>query len=196
MKRLLALLLALLAASPAFAPAVRGADRQRARRAAVRCLRGEAGRAVLGRPAPDHPAEVAHLLEEPGESGLPTEINWTLPAGVKADPIVWPTPHLFDIGGVINYGFQDEAMLLVTHHAAGRSRRHVAQARGRRPTGWCARTSAFPRTASSSSACRSPRPLLRRRRPRARSSTRRAGACRRKARGRRATAWPSRAIRP
>ena len=32
--------------------------------------------------------------KNPGDSGLPTEINWTLPAGVKADPIVWPAPTL------------------------------------------------------------------------------------------------------
>jgi len=51
--------------------------------------------------------------KNPGESGLPTEITWTLPPGVKADPIVWPRPHVFDIGGVINYGFKDEAVLLV-----------------------------------------------------------------------------------
>jgi len=51
--------------------------------------------------------------KNPGESGLPTEISWTLPPGAKADPIVWPTPSLFDIGGVTNYGFKDEAMLLV-----------------------------------------------------------------------------------
>jgi thiol:disulfide interchange protein DsbD len=51
--------------------------------------------------------------KNPGESGLPTEIAWTLPAGVIASPIVWPVPNVFDIGGVINYGFKDEAMLLV-----------------------------------------------------------------------------------
>lgn len=51
--------------------------------------------------------------KNPGESGLPTEITWNLPAGAKADPIVWPAPTLFDIGGVTNYGFKDEAMLLV-----------------------------------------------------------------------------------
>jgi len=33
--------------------------------------------------------------------------------GCEADPIVWPAPHLYDIGGVINYGFQNEAMLSV-----------------------------------------------------------------------------------
>ena len=51
--------------------------------------------------------------KNPGESGLPTEISWKLPEGAKADPIVWPAPTLFDIGGVTNYGFKDEAMLLV-----------------------------------------------------------------------------------
>jgi thiol:disulfide interchange protein DsbD len=51
--------------------------------------------------------------KNPGDSGLPIEIHWTLPDGVTADPIVWPTPHLFDVSGIINYGFQDEAMLLV-----------------------------------------------------------------------------------
>jgi len=51
--------------------------------------------------------------KNPGDSGLPIEIRWTLPDGVKADPIVWPMPHLFDVGGIVNYGFKDEAMLLV-----------------------------------------------------------------------------------
>src|SRR5512139_2827286 len=51
--------------------------------------------------------------KNPGESGLPTEIKWTLPAGVTAGPIVWPAPHLFNVEGVINYGYQDEAVLLV-----------------------------------------------------------------------------------
>jgi thiol:disulfide interchange protein DsbD len=51
--------------------------------------------------------------KNPGESGLPTEISWTLPPGAKADPIVWPTPILFEIGGITNYGFKDEATLLV-----------------------------------------------------------------------------------
>ncbi len=51
--------------------------------------------------------------KNPGESGLPTEITWTLPPGAKADPIVWPTPILFEIGGITNYGFKDESVLLV-----------------------------------------------------------------------------------
>src|SRR3954471_13091013 len=51
--------------------------------------------------------------KNPGESGLPTEINWTLPAGAKAGPIVWPVPALIDVGGVINYGFHDDVLLMV-----------------------------------------------------------------------------------
>ena len=51
--------------------------------------------------------------KNPGESGLPTEITWKLPQGAKADPIVWPAPTLFDIGGITNYGFKDESVLLV-----------------------------------------------------------------------------------
>ena len=51
--------------------------------------------------------------KNPGDSGLPTEIKWTLPAGAKADAIVWPAPHVIDVGGVINYGFSDDVMLLV-----------------------------------------------------------------------------------
>ncbi|MFO1080187.1 MAG: protein-disulfide reductase DsbD family protein [Reyranellaceae bacterium] len=51
--------------------------------------------------------------KNPGDSGLPTEIKWTLPAGVTAEPIAWPAPHFFDIGGIVNYGFQDDVLLLV-----------------------------------------------------------------------------------
>ncbi len=51
--------------------------------------------------------------KNPGDSGLPTEIAWKLPEGVVAGPIVWPRPTLYDVGGIVNYGFQDEAVLLV-----------------------------------------------------------------------------------
>lgn len=51
--------------------------------------------------------------KNPGDSGLPTEIKWTLPAGARADAIVWPTPTLIDVSGVINYGFSNDVLLLV-----------------------------------------------------------------------------------
>ncbi|MCW5732762.1 MAG: thioredoxin family protein [Enhydrobacter sp.] len=51
--------------------------------------------------------------KNPGDSGLPTEISWMLPPGATADPIVWPAPTLIDVSGIINYGFEDDILLLV-----------------------------------------------------------------------------------
>ena len=49
----------------------------------------------------------------PGESGLPTEIAWTLPEGWAAGPIQWPTPQRIPVGPLVNYGYEDLAVLLV-----------------------------------------------------------------------------------
>ena len=48
----------------------------------------------------------------PGDSGLPTRIEWELPAGYEASDIVWPVPHLFRVGPVANYGWEREVVLL------------------------------------------------------------------------------------
>ncbi len=48
----------------------------------------------------------------PGDSGLPTEIEWILPAGSSAGPIQWPFPHRFDVGPITNYGYSDQVLLL------------------------------------------------------------------------------------
>ena len=116
MPRFLALLLALLVAGPAFA--------QSAAQSVVQTdnVRVE----LLSDVAAAKPGEPFWVglrqtmrpkwhtyWKNPGESGLPTEIAWALPEGVTAGPIVWPVPHVFDIGGVINYGFKDDILLLV-----------------------------------------------------------------------------------
>jgi thiol:disulfide interchange protein len=49
----------------------------------------------------------------PGDSGLPTEIAWTLPSGFAAGDIVWPAPERFVSGGIGNYGYGGAADLLV-----------------------------------------------------------------------------------
>lgn len=49
----------------------------------------------------------------PGESGLPTEIAWTLPEGWSAGPIQWPAPQRIPVGPLVNYGYEDLAVLLV-----------------------------------------------------------------------------------
>ncbi|MDO9203344.1 MAG: protein-disulfide reductase DsbD family protein, partial [Hydrogenophaga sp.] len=48
-----------------------------------------------------------------GDSGLPTELQWTLPAGVSAGDIAWPTPRKFPLGTLANYGFDGTVLLPV-----------------------------------------------------------------------------------
>ena len=48
-----------------------------------------------------------------GDSGLPTELVWTLPPGVTAGPIAWPTPRKFPLGTLANYGYNGAVLLPV-----------------------------------------------------------------------------------
>lgn len=48
-----------------------------------------------------------------GDSGLPTELNWTLPAGITAGEIAWPTPHKIPVGTLANYGYENTVLLPV-----------------------------------------------------------------------------------
>jgi thiol:disulfide interchange protein DsbD len=47
----------------------------------------------------------------PGESGEPTTIAWSLPQGFTAGPIVWPHPERIPFGELANYGFPEEVLL-------------------------------------------------------------------------------------
>ena len=49
----------------------------------------------------------------PGDAGEPTHIHWTLPPGWKAGDIVWPAPKRLPVGPLMNYGFENEAVLAV-----------------------------------------------------------------------------------
>ena len=51
--------------------------------------------------------------KNPGDSGLPTTLQWTLPAGVTAGDIAWPTPHRIAIGSLANFGYDDTVLLPV-----------------------------------------------------------------------------------
>ena len=61
--------------------------------------------------------------KNPGDSGLPTTMAWTLPAGVTAGDIQWPTPGRLPIGPLMNYGYEGTLLLpvpiTVTATAAG-----------------------------------------------------------------------------
>jgi DsbC/DsbD-like thiol-disulfide interchange protein len=61
----------------------------------------------------------------PGDSGLPTEIAWTLPPGFAAGDIVWPVPERFVASGIGNYGYSRAVDLL------SRADRSTAAARTR-----------------------------------------------------------------
>jgi thiol:disulfide interchange protein len=50
----------------------------------------------------------------PGESGLATTIEWSLPQGFTAGPIGWPAPERFAFGPVVDYGYTDDPLLLVS----------------------------------------------------------------------------------
>jgi len=52
--------------------------------------------------------------QNPGDSGLATKIRWTLPVGFEAGPIQWPAPMQFELGGLMNYGYEGQIVLPVT----------------------------------------------------------------------------------
>jgi thiol:disulfide interchange protein/DsbC/DsbD-like thiol-disulfide interchange protein len=51
--------------------------------------------------------------KNPGDSGLPTSFEWSLPAGVTAGEIEWPTPKKLPIGPLLNYGYEGRVLLAV-----------------------------------------------------------------------------------
>jgi thiol:disulfide interchange protein DsbD len=50
----------------------------------------------------------------PGDSGLPTGIDWSLPAGFVAEPIQWPIPKRIVYGPLASYGYEGSVLLPVT----------------------------------------------------------------------------------
>lgn len=49
----------------------------------------------------------------PGESGEPTTLAWTLPEGFTAGAIKWPYPERIPFGDLANYGYSNEVLLRV-----------------------------------------------------------------------------------
>lgn len=74
--------------------------------------------------APGEPFHVALKLtprdhwhtywRNPGDSGLATSLEWTLPPGFAAGGIDWPAPKALPFGPLTNYGYDAEHWLLVT----------------------------------------------------------------------------------
>ena len=62
-------------------------------------------------------------FENPGDSGEPPRVVWTLPAGagagLRVGALRWPTPQRLVAGPLANYGYEDEVMLLAPLHLDG-----------------------------------------------------------------------------
>ena len=60
-----------------------------------------------------HQPEWHTYWKNPGDSGLPTMLEWKLPAGMDAGEIAWPTPKKIPIGTLANYGYENTVLLPV-----------------------------------------------------------------------------------
>ncbi|MBX9745706.1 MAG: hypothetical protein K2X34_02315, partial [Hyphomonadaceae bacterium] len=46
----------------------------------------------------------------PGDSGEPTDLTWTAPAGYEIGPIQWPTPHAIPFATLVNFGYEGDVL--------------------------------------------------------------------------------------
>jgi thiol:disulfide interchange protein DsbD len=54
----------------------------------------------------------------PGDSGLPIAITWKLPSGFNAGDIQWPYPDRFGTDYVVNFGYEEEVLLITEIQAS------------------------------------------------------------------------------
>jgi thiol:disulfide interchange protein DsbD len=55
-------------------------------------------------------------FRNPGDAGLPTSVEWSLPEAWRAGEIAWPRPIRFETGGLASFGYKDQVALLVPLH--------------------------------------------------------------------------------
>ena len=51
--------------------------------------------------------------KNPGDSGLPVSMTWTLPSAARAGEIAWPVPSRLPFGPLMNYGYDGKVLLPV-----------------------------------------------------------------------------------
>jgi DsbC/DsbD-like thiol-disulfide interchange protein/cytochrome c biogenesis protein CcdA len=77
---------------------------------------GEVELAIHMRPAPGWHG----YWLNPGDAGLPMDVQWKLPKGVSAGPLRYPVPTRLNVAGLVNYVFdRDYAVLVRLNVAAG-----------------------------------------------------------------------------
>ena len=60
-----------------------------------------------------HQPEWHTYWQNPGDSGLPTQIEFNLPPGVQAGEVQWPLPRKLKAGSLTNYGYEGTVLLAV-----------------------------------------------------------------------------------
>lgn len=58
-----------------------------------------------------HQPEWHTYWRNPGDSGLPTQVELNLPAHIAAGQLLWPLPHKLKAGHLTNYGFEKTVLL-------------------------------------------------------------------------------------
>lgn len=53
----------------------------------------------------------------PGDSGQPPSVQWELPAGFQAGPIVWPYPERLEHAPLVDYGYERDVLLMARIHS-------------------------------------------------------------------------------
>lgn len=56
--------------------------------------------------------------QNPGDSGAPLNVKWTLPAGFSVDQLLWPVPERIPYEPLVNFGYENSAVILARLHAA------------------------------------------------------------------------------
>jgi thiol:disulfide interchange protein DsbD len=54
----------------------------------------------------------------PGDSGQAPRVEWHLPAGLTAGEIEWPAPRRLGTSTIVDFGYDNSVMLLVSMHAS------------------------------------------------------------------------------
>ncbi len=63
----------------------------------------------------------------PGDSGLPTTLKWSLPEGWSAGEIQWPYPQPHKLGDLTNYGYGEETLHLVALQLPARTTNDIPE---------------------------------------------------------------------
>ena len=63
----------------------------------------------------------------PGDSGLPTQMEFNLPPGITAGDVQWPLPHKLKAGNLTNYGFEKTVLLAVPLTVSSRFKANATQ---------------------------------------------------------------------